>query len=316
MLLGSSGTGAMEAAVGNLFASGERLLSCPIGVFGKRFGAIAQRYGCIVETLDTPFGHALDSRALAARLEADTARESPACCSPTTRPRRASQTTWPRSRTSCARTVHVTLVDSISGLGAGEFRMDEWGYDAVATASQKAFAAPPGVAMLALSERAGRRMAEREPRRFYFDFERAEELREDRADAVDAAALGALRARRRARALSRRRHAGGLRAPRAQRHDGARAVGGFGFTLFSSPDAHSDTVVAAYPPTGVDAARLVRRLREEHGVVLSGGQAELAGKILRFGTMGDVSEGDFARAFDAIASALESATSGVAGSTA
>src|ERR1700739_4463317 len=70
VLLGSSGTGAMEAALVNLFSPGDVLLSCPIGVFGKRFGSIAQTYGCVVETLDTPAGAALDLQALRARLEA------------------------------------------------------------------------------------------------------------------------------------------------------------------------------------------------------------------------------------------------------
>ena len=66
-----------------------------------------------------------------------------------------------------------------------------------------------------------------------------------------------------------------------------------GFTLFSRPGAHSDTVVAAYSAGERRRSALLKRLREEHGIVLSGGQAELAGKILRFGTMGDVREDDF-----------------------
>ena len=50
----------------------------------------------------------------------------------------------------------------------------------------------------------------------------------------------------------------------------------------------------------IDPKPLLRALREEYGVVLSGGQAELAGKIVRFGTMGDVDESDFQTAFAAI----------------
>lgn len=316
VLLGSSGTGAMEAAVSNLFAPGERLLSCPIGAFGKRFGAIAQSCGAIVETLDTPLGNALDPSALAARLEADTAHEIAGVLLT----HNETSTGVANDMAAIAQVVRahgaITLVDSISGLGAGEFRMDEWGYDAVATASQKAFAAPPGVAMLAFSERARRRMAERKPRRFYFDFERAEEFAKigQTPWTPPLSVLFALDV-----ALARY-HAEGMQAVFARHARNAAMVRAqlqnFGFTLFSSPDAHSDTVVAAYPPRGVDAAQLVRRLREDYGVVISGGQAELAGKIVRFGTMGDVGEADFARAFDAIAAVLESATTGVAGTTA
>ena len=50
VMLGSSGTGALEAVVANLFSPGERLLSCAVGAFGKRFAAIAQAYGCVVES--------------------------------------------------------------------------------------------------------------------------------------------------------------------------------------------------------------------------------------------------------------------------
>ena len=60
VFLGSSGTGAMEAAVASCFSPGDRLLSCPVGVFGKRFAQIARAHGCDVEVLDTPLGAALD----------------------------------------------------------------------------------------------------------------------------------------------------------------------------------------------------------------------------------------------------------------
>jgi aspartate aminotransferase-like enzyme len=49
---------------------------------------------------------------------------------------------------------------------------------------------------------------------------------------------------------------------------------------------------------------LLSALRERHGVVLAGGQAELAGKIVRFGTMGEIGESDIRRAIDAIATEL------------
>ena len=64
------------------------------------------------------------------------------------------------------------------------------------------------------------------------------------------------------------------------------------------------TVVAAVPPGGVEAANLLAALRERYGVVLSGGQGDLAGKIVRFGTMGDVGENDVLGAIASIERAL------------
>jgi aspartate aminotransferase-like enzyme len=74
--------------------------------------------------------------------------------------------------------------------------------------------------------------------------------------------------------------------------------------IFSQPGAHSVTVVAGKVPRGVDAATLLRKLREERGVVLSGGQLELKGKIVRMGTMGDVSQTDVLGALGALEMAL------------
>ena len=138
----------MEAALTNLFSPGERLLSCPVGAFGTRFGEIAQRYGCEVETLASPLGAALDPQALRARLEADPQRSIAGVL--LTHNETSTGVSCDMAAIAPALRAHgaVTLVDSISGLGASEFRMDDWGYDAVVTASQKGFAAPPGVAMV------------------------------------------------------------------------------------------------------------------------------------------------------------------------
>jgi serine---pyruvate transaminase len=84
-----------------------------------------------------------------------------------------------------------------------------------------------------------------------------------------------------------------------------------GFALFSQPGAHSNTVVAAYPPDGVDPAALLKILRDDYGVVLSGGQAELAGKIVRFGTMGEIGEADIVAAMGALELALTKLDVGV-----
>ena len=77
-----------------------------------------------------------------------------------------------------------------------------------------------------------------------------------------------------------------------------------GLRVFSAPGAHSVTVVAGNVPAGLDAATLLRKLREERGVSLSGGQLELKGKIVRMGTMGDVSQTDVLGALGALEMAL------------
>jgi aspartate aminotransferase-like enzyme len=300
MILGSSGTGGLETAAVNLFGPGDVLLSCSVGVFGKRFASIAQTYGCTVEALDTEPGAALDPAALQARLEADKDRRITGILLTHNETSTGVQNDMAAIAPIVRAHGAITLVDSVSGLGAGPFKMDEWGYDVVVTASQKAFAAPPGVAMIAASERAWKKIEANPAPRFYFDMRRAKQAGHDGQTpwtppvsivfALDVALA--------------RYHEGGMDAQFARHARYARAVRAaleaLGFTIFSRAGAHSDTVIAAYPPKSVEAKALLERLREHYGVVLSGGQGDFAGKIVRFGTMGDVTEADILGAIGAI----------------
>jgi aspartate aminotransferase-like enzyme len=74
--------------------------------------------------------------------------------------------------------------------------------------------------------------------------------------------------------------------------------------IFSRPGAHSVTVVAARVPAGLDGDAVRRRLREDHGITLGGGQQELKGKIIRIGTMGDLSQADILGMLGALEIAL------------
>jgi aspartate aminotransferase-like enzyme len=299
-VLGSSGTGGLETAVANLFGPGDVLLSCSIGVFGKRFASIAQTYGCTVESLETPPGAALDPAALQARLEADRDRRITGILLTHNETSTGAQNDMAAIAPIVRAHGAITLVDSVSGLGAAPFKMDEWGYDVVVTASQKAFAAPPGVAMIAASQRAWKKIEHNPTPRFYFDMRRAKQAGHDGqtpwtppVSIVFALDVALERYHAHGMEAQFERHARYARAVRA-------ALEALGFAIFSRPGAHSDTVVAAYPPEGVEAKLLLERLRERYGVVLSGGQAEFAGKIVRFGTMGDVTEADLLGAIGAI----------------
>ncbi|HEX3670134.1 MAG TPA: alanine--glyoxylate aminotransferase family protein [Candidatus Cybelea sp.] len=315
VLLGSSGTGALEAAVANLFSPGELLLSCAVGAFGRRFAEIATAYGCIVEPLETPLGAALDPAALAARLDRDPGRRIAGVL--LTHNETSTGVACDMAAIAKALRSHgaLSLVDSVSGIGASEFRMDDWGYDAVVTASQKGFAAPPGVAMAGLSARAWDRADRTKTPRYYFDLCRARDF----AHAGETPWTPPISILYALDVALQRYYAEGMEAVFSRHARFAEivrtALERMGFSLVSRPGAHSPTVVAAYPPPGVEAKTLLRSLRERHGLVLAGGQGELAGKIVRFGTMGDVSEADVRGALEAIESELR-VTSGVAESTA
>jgi aspartate aminotransferase-like enzyme len=298
--LGSSGTGGLETAVANCFGPGDHLLSAPVGVFGKRLAEIARTYGCSVEVLDTPLGAAVDPEALRGRLERDEARTIKGVLLTHNETSTGVQNDMAALSAAVRQHGALTIVDSVSGLGASPFEMDAWGYDVVVTASQKALAVPPGAAMIAVSERAWTAIGTSAAPRYYFDLAKAREFaRKGQTPWTPPIsifyALAVALERYHTDGLEENfnRHARYARAVRA-------AFEALRFTIFSREGAHSVTVVAAEPPKGIDAATLLKTLRETYGVVLSGGQGELTGKIVRFGTMGDVSEADLLGAVGAV----------------
>jgi aspartate aminotransferase-like enzyme len=304
LVLGSSGTGGLEAAVGNLFGPGDRVLACPIGVFGQRLIALARTFGCEVEILDAPWGGATDANALRARLNALGERFDGVLLT-----HNETSTGAQNDMAALADAVRghgaYTVVDSVSGLAASDFRMDDWGFDVVVAASQKALAAPPGLAMVAVAPRAWERIdANAGAQRFYFDLRKAREFATigetpwtppvsvvfgldaalDEFERIGASAVHE-RLARYARAVRVAAHALGLE-------------------LFSQEGAHSPTVVAIRLPAGIDGDVIRKSLRESRGVVVGGGQKELKGKIIRIGTMGDLTQTDILGALGALEIAL------------
>ncbi len=304
VVLGSSGTGGLEAAVANSFAPGQKVLACPVGVFGRRFAQIACIYGLEVETLETPLGACVDSTALAARLRDDRTHAFAGILLTHNETSTGVQNDMAALAAAIGDHPATVIVDSVSGLGASAFAMDEWRFDIVVSASQKALAAPPGLAMLALGERAWTRMTDDGAPRFYFDLRKARQLgavgQTPWTPPVSIAfGLAAALARYRAEGAERayERHARYARAIRA-------FAAAANLQLLSHPGAHSVTVVALCEPPGIDVMAVRDRLRQRYGVVIGGGQAELAGKIFRIGTMGALSPDDVAAALDAFETVL------------
>lgn len=300
LVLGSSGTGAMEAAIVNLFSPGDLLLSLSIGAFGDRLAAIATAYGARVESLAEEWGVGTDVARLRARLAQDPDGRIKGILA--THNETSTGVGNDLEAIAKARGDHPALliVDSVSGAGAAELQTDAWRVDAVVTASQKALAAPPGVAMIALSKRAWEACEHAKMPRFYLDLRKAKKAAGEGSTpwtppvpiltALERASDNYLREGRSA-AFSR--HVRFARAVRA----GCIATG---LSLFAKPGWYSQTVTAVCVPQGVDVKALLAALRDRYGVVVGGGQQRLDGKVFRIGNMGAIAERDLIGAIGAL----------------
>jgi aspartate aminotransferase-like enzyme len=304
LLLSCSGTGGMEAAIVNTLSPGERVLAVSIGVFGERFAEIAQAHGAAVTRLTFPLGQAADPAAVAGAVAAAArAGQSFAAVLLTQNETSSGVANDMEALNAAIRAAAdpapLILVDGISGVGALRLRTDAWGCDVVVSASQKAWMAPPGIALVSVGPRAWAAYAQAKMPRFYLDFGAAR----DYAKKNQTPATPTLPALYGLHVSLQQMVSEGLEACLA-RHAriGAYCRQGMlalGLGLFADPRHYSNTVTAVTLKAGTVASKLEAALRERYDIIVGSSKAPGL-EIIRIGHMGYVSEADLDEVFAAL----------------
>ncbi len=143
---------AMDAVMANLVECGDEVVVCINGVFGSRLAEMATRVGAQVHTVEVPWGEPVPPEALRDALAASERPKLAAFV-------HAETSTGVRSDVEALAAVArefgaLSVVDAVTALGGIDLRMDDWELDVVYSGSQKCLSCVPGVAPLALSERA------------------------------------------------------------------------------------------------------------------------------------------------------------------
>ena len=305
LTLTASGSGGMEAAIVNVLSPGDLVLSLSIGAFGERFAKIAQAYGAQVEKMEFEWGKAVDPQQVAERLKQDGKSEIKAVLVT----HNETSTGITNDLAAIAQVVQahgaLILVDCVSSLVAIDCQTDAWGLDVTVAASQKAFMIPPGLAFVAMSDRAWEANKQAQMPRFYWDFQAAMDYLANGQTPFTPAlpqyfglreGLKILEAEGLQNCFQRHRRLGS--AVRA----GAQALG---LSLFADPAHASNAVTAINGPEGVSADDLRKLLLNKYGVVLAGGQGKLKGKIFRIGHLGYVNETDILAVLGALGAGLK-----------
>jgi aspartate aminotransferase-like enzyme len=301
LVLAASGTGAMEAAVTNCFASGDQVVVVNGGKFGERWLKLAKNFGLEPIEIKVEWGRPVRPDQIEDALKAH-----PAARGVLVQGSETSTTAVHPVRELAAITRErdaLLVVDGITAVGVYDLPMDAWGIDVLITGSQKALMLPPGLAVMALSERAWKRVQPSDPRRFYFDLprERSNQAKNTTAWTPAISLVGGLHT-----ALGMMleeglpqvfaRHERLARATRA-------AAEALGLRLVA-PDAPSPATTGIFVPQGVDGGKLVSYLRDRMGVTFAGGQDELKGKIVRIAHLGYAGTFDVVVAIAALEMAL------------
>ena len=303
ILLTSSGTGGLESAVANLVSPGDEVVVALCGNFGERFAALASAYGADVVRLEFEWGQPVDPDDLARVLE----RHPKAGVVLLTHNETSTGLTNPlRELALVVRDAGRTVVvDGVSSISSIDIETDAWGIDVAVSGSQKGWMAPPGIALVSISERAWAQQAKARSPRFYFDWKEAKTWADKGMTPFTPAINVAFALQEGLRMLEEEglpnvyeRHSRLARATQS----GLEALG---FALFARDGYRSNTVTSAVPPAGVDVGALRKLLDTKYGVVIAGGQGKMTGKMLRVGHLGAVAEGDVVQVIWAMEQALE-----------
>ena len=288
-----SGTGGWEATVVNTLSPGDRVLGCVNGHFSNHFCRTAAAHGIEVDRLEVPYGAGVPADGVAERLRGDATHQlkavlvvhnetSTGVTSDVARVRRALDD---------ARHPALLLVDVVSSLASIDFRFDEWGVDVALTGPQKGLMLPPGLTILAASDKALRAGQAAKCPRAYWDWRPVLE-RNCRGEFPYTPATALLFGLREAIAMLSeeglpavfRRHARLAEACR-------RAVRAMGLELLCrEPAEYSNTLTAVVMPAGTDSDAYIAHANRALDLSLGVGLGEVKGKVFRIGHLGSLNE--------------------------
>jgi aspartate aminotransferase-like enzyme len=301
LTLTCSGTGGVESTFVSLFSPGEKIVTVNGGKFGERWVELPRAMGLEVVDVAVEWGKPFSTGELSGVLTAHPDAKGVYITQSETSTGTAFDV---RALAATVRQSSGALVcvDAISALGAHELRFDEWGIDVCVTGSQKGLMIPPGLAFVALSERAEDKIRHSTMPRFYFDLRRAlDAYPGDDTPWTPAVSL----------VIAADEALGNIMAEGIEnvwnRHlilsSACRAgVTAMGLTLYSQSPAVSVTAVNL--PPGVDWKPFNRRLVDRYGIVVAGGQGPAAGKIFRIAHLGYYDELDMVTVMAALERAL------------
>lgn len=163
----SSSTGMMEGAIRNCVK--EKALMTDCGAFSKRWAQIATANGKEIEVIKVEMGEAIMPEMVDEKLAQGgfdsvciTFNEtSTGVTNPLKEIAALVKEKYPDI---------LVLVDAVSIMAGAEIRVDDWGLDVVLAGTQKAFATPPGLCIVTVSDAAYKRSEKMENKGYYFDF--------------------------------------------------------------------------------------------------------------------------------------------------
>ncbi|MEM2202566.1 MAG: alanine--glyoxylate aminotransferase family protein [Candidatus Bathyarchaeia archaeon] len=304
-VVAGSGTLALEMAVANILEPGDKVLNAVSGFFGQYFVEMCKVYGAVPRVLEVPYGMAVKPEQVREALKEGGFK--------------AVTVTHVETSTGVANPIKEIgevvrkysdafyIVDTVCSLGGMEVRVDDWGIDVCVSGSQKCVGVPPGLAFVAVSQKALEYLERRKTPvgSWYGSFKNWLPVMRDPTRYFATPPVNMIYALHEALRLVLdeglenrfRRHHVLAEAFRA-------AMNALNLKIVAERGYEADTVTAVYYPEGIDD-NLFRGEMKKCGIVVAATLGPLKGKGFRVGHMGNVNQNDIAATISAIEATLK-----------
>lgn len=289
VVLSTSGTGGVDAAVGSIVEAGDSVVVPSFGEFSSRLGDSAKYLGANVISPQSTLGKAPSLEAVEEAMRSAGRPKALFVVYNET----STGVTWRKLKELkqvATKYGALFVVDAISVLGGDSIPVDELGIDICIAGSQKCLAAPPGAVILSFSESAKKIIAGVKPRTQSFDMLRYFKYAEH-GETPFTPSLPVFFALNEALKIIQEE---GMNR-RIKRHEiCARAFysafEAIGLRIFTATEDRSHTVLGVLYPQGIDDTRFRTMLSERFGILIAGGFGAMKGSMFRVGSMGMINE--------------------------
>lgn len=292
LIFPAAGTGGMESAMVNLVSPVDKVIVAACGQFGERWGNIAESYGVNVIKLYAEWGEAVSPEKIEEELQKN--KDVKAVFTTLSETSTGVENDIETIGKIVSKTKAVLVVDAISGMGAIKFKTDEWNVDMSVVGAQKGLMIPPGLAMISLSNKAKELFSVSKIPKYYFSFDKAlKSLTKDKLpDTPYTSSVSLVLQLRESIKLIKEEGLENI----WQRHDKIASavrsgVKALGLKLFAK-GTPSNAVTSVCAPEGVDGEAINKKIRDDYGITIAGGQGKMKGKIFRIGHLGYVDKFD------------------------
>ncbi len=289
-LFTSSGSGGWEAAIRNCVGPDETVLCTCCGAFSDKWASVVESCGRKVERLKVDWGkpvppEMIDEKLASGKYAAVTLMHnetSTGLTNPLYEVSEMMKQKYPDV---------LVFVDAVSAMVGLPLHFDRLGWDVAFASVQKAFAIPPGLTVVAVSNRALEKSKNVPSRGYYFDFQNfAERDRKNQTPTTPAIPhIMALNYQCK-KLLSE-----GMENV-WQRHkemgDFVRAWAKEKFDLFCDEKYASNTLTTVKNTRGIDVAATINALQQKHNTVFGNGYGKLKQQTFRIAHMGDITLDD------------------------